>query len=120
LRKIFEMVQQDRRFDPMATIVICGNRSIAEYVSSKGARARIIPTVVDTEIFRPACPPANAGGIDTEPPANAASPDIELPADAGGTNKSLHRTKSSRVVLGWVGTHSTLPYLESIFPVLTD
>src|SRR6266446_9485879 len=92
-----------------ATIVICGNRSIAEYVTSKGARARIIPTVVDTEVFRPAGPFANAGGTDIDPSANAS-----------GTNTSLHRTKSSRVVLGWIGTHSTFPYLESIFPVLTD
>ena len=37
-----------------AGVVTCGNRSIAEYVSSKGARARVIPTVVDTSIFRPA------------------------------------------------------------------
>src|SRR5258705_13998361 len=37
-----------------AAIVTCGNRSIAEYVSSRGAQARIIPTVVDTDIFRPA------------------------------------------------------------------
>jgi len=92
-----------------ATIVICGNRSIAEYVSSKGARARIIPTVVDTEVFRPACARANAGSTDIEPSANASRP-----------IKSLPRTESSRVVLGWIGTHSTLPYLESIFPVLTD
>jgi glycosyltransferase involved in cell wall biosynthesis len=69
-----------------ATIVTCGNRSIAEYVSSKGARARLIPTVVDTDIFKPA--PRHAA---TEP-----------------------------VVLGWIGTHSTFPYLESIFPVLRD
>jgi glycosyltransferase involved in cell wall biosynthesis len=81
-----------------ATVVICGNRSIAEYVSSKGARARIIPTVVDTEVFRPASPPANAGGPD----------------------EASNRTNSSRLVLGWIGTHSTFPYLESIFPVLTD
>ena len=92
-----------------ATIVVCGNRSIAEYVSSKGARARIIPTVVDTEVFRPACP----GGTDIDPSANPS-------ANASGTNKSLHRTKGSRVVLGWIGTHSTFPYLESIFPVLTE
>ena len=91
-----------------ATIVICGNRSIAEYVTSKGARARIIPTVVDTEVFRPACPPANAGG-----------PDNDRPVDAGGIDKPSHRT-NSRVVLGWIGTHSTLPYLESIFPVLSE
>jgi glycosyltransferase involved in cell wall biosynthesis len=67
-----------------AAIVTCGNRAIAEYVSSLGATARIIPTVVDTEIFRPAERAAAAGPI----------------------------------VLGWIGTHSTFPYLESIFPVL--
>jgi glycosyltransferase involved in cell wall biosynthesis len=37
-----------------AQVVTCGNRSIAEYVTSKGRRAVIIPTVVDTERFRPA------------------------------------------------------------------
>jgi glycosyltransferase involved in cell wall biosynthesis len=37
-----------------AKIVTCGNRHIAEYVSGKGAEARVIPTVVDTELFRPA------------------------------------------------------------------
>ena len=68
-----------------AAVVTCGNRSIAEYVSSKGARARIIPTVVDTDVFRPA-----------------------------------RRAAKNSVVLGWVGTHSTFPYLESIFPVLRE
>ena len=69
-----------------ATVVTCGNRSIAEYVSSKGARACVIPTVVDTDIFRP----VPRRGSDTPP------------------------------VLGWIGTHSTFPYLESIFPVLSS
>jgi glycosyltransferase involved in cell wall biosynthesis len=69
-----------------ATLVICGNRSIAEYVSAKGGRTRIIPTVVDTDIFRPA----------------------------------PRRTDGSEVVLGWIGTHSTFPYLQSIFPVLSE
>jgi glycosyltransferase involved in cell wall biosynthesis len=68
-----------------ATIVTCGNRSISDYVSSKGARARIIPTVVDTDVF--------------------------CPAPSSSTNNP--------VVLGWIGTHSTFPYLESIFPVLS-
>ena len=68
-----------------ASLVTCGNRSIAEYAASKGTKARIIPTVVDTEIFRP------------------------IPRDE-------HRESP---VLGWIGTHSTFPYLESIFPVLS-
>jgi len=69
-----------------ATVVTCGNRSIAEYVSSKGARARVIPTVVDTDVFKP----------------------------------SPRRESDGPIVLGWIGTHSTFPYLESIFPVLSS
>ena len=67
-----------------AAVVTCGNRAIAEYVAGKGAAARIIPTVVDTDVFRPAEPGRTDG----------------------------------QVVLGWIGTHSTFPYLESIFPAL--
>jgi glycosyltransferase involved in cell wall biosynthesis len=68
-----------------ATLVTCGNRAIADYVRSKGAISRIIPTVVDTEVFRP-----------------------------------TRRRQQSVPVLGWIGTHSTFPYLETIFPVLQD
>ncbi len=45
-----------------ARVVTCGNRYIAEYVEGKGSRARVIPTVVDTEKFRPA-PPAEGRDI---------------------------------------------------------
>jgi glycosyltransferase involved in cell wall biosynthesis len=69
-----------------AKVVTCGNRTIAEYVSGKGARAVIIPTVVDTERFRPA-----AREVENDPP-----------------------------VLGWIGTHSTFPFLEMIFPALRE
>jgi glycosyltransferase involved in cell wall biosynthesis len=69
-----------------ASVVTCGNRSIAEYVSSKGKRAVIIPTVVDTERFRPA----------------------------------VRVKEQEPVVLGWIGTHSTFPFLESIFPALAE
>jgi glycosyltransferase involved in cell wall biosynthesis len=68
-----------------ANIVTCGNRAIADYVESKGAPARIIPTVVDTDVFVPK-PRPSAGPL----------------------------------VLGWIGTHSTFPYLQEIFPVLQD
>lgn len=67
-----------------ARVVTCGNRSIAEYVERKGGRAVLIPTVVDTDAFRP-----------------------RTTVEADGPP-----------VLGWIGTHSTFPYLESIFPVL--
>src|SRR5262249_7178419 len=36
-----------------ADVVICGNDAIAEYVVAKGKRAVVLPTVVDTDVFRP-------------------------------------------------------------------
>jgi len=69
-----------------ANIVVCGNRSIAEYAMSKGASATVIPTVVDTNVFKPIARAAARGPL----------------------------------ALGWIGTHSTFPYLESIFPVLSS
>jgi glycosyltransferase involved in cell wall biosynthesis len=65
-----------------ADAVVCGNRFIAEHVSSRGSDTVVIPTVVDTEIFKPSAERR------------------EVP------------------VIGWIGTHSTFPFLEKIFPVL--
>ncbi len=69
-----------------ASIVTCGNRTIAEYVASKGTKARIIPTVVDSNVFLPLS----------------------------------RESESGCPVLGWIGTPSSFPYLESIFPALGD
>lgn len=66
----------------LADMVVCGNRFIAEYVSAKGTDPIVVPTVVDTDVFRP---------VDRR---------NEIP------------------VVGWVGTHSTFPFLEALFPVL--
>ncbi|MEO6588003.1 MAG: hypothetical protein ABIP06_01635, partial [Pyrinomonadaceae bacterium] len=62
--------------------VICGNRFIADYAEKKGAETLIVPTVVDTDKFKP-------------------------------LNKN-----NDVPVIGWIGTHSTFPLLESVFPVL--
>ena len=62
--------------------VVCGNPNIAAYVQSCGARAVVVPTIVDTHVFRPA----------------GASPH-DVP------------------IIGWIGTHSTYPFLERLFPV---
>jgi glycosyltransferase involved in cell wall biosynthesis len=65
-------------------VVICGNRFIAEHVEGRGKRAVVIPTIVDTDVFKPAERP---NGVP---------------------------------VIGWIGTHSTFPFLEKLFPVLTE
>ena len=64
-------------------MVICGNRHIAEYVESRGKKAVVVPTVVDTDKFYP-----------------------------------IEKDARETPVLGWIGTHSTFPLLEEIFPVL--
>jgi len=65
-----------------ADAVVCGNSFIADYVEKKGAKAVIIPTVVDTNKFYPV-------EKNNNPP-----------------------------VIGWIGTHSTFHFLESLFPIL--
>lgn len=67
-----------------ARIVVCGNPVIAEYVNRKGVPTIIIPTVVDTNKFRP----------------------------------TINRKPDAAIVLGWIGTHTTFPFLEKLFPVL--
>lgn len=66
-----------------ADLVICGNRFIAEYVEKRGTRAVIVPTIVDTDVFKPK--------------------DQEHPVP----------------IIGWVGTHSTFPFLERLLPALS-
>ncbi len=88
LGKVLKWPGKTDRLIRWANVVTCGNRTIAEYVRSQGTDAVVIPTVVDTDRFRPA---ARSNG--THPP---------MP------------------VIGWIGTHSTYPYLESIFPALQD
>ena len=78
----FKFFGKTDRLIKRADAVICGNRFIAEYVERKGTRTIIVPTVVDTDKFRP----------------------------AEKTNETP--------VIGWIGTHSTFPFLKSIFPVL--
>ncbi len=88
LGKVLKWPGKTDRLIRWASVVTCGNRTIAEYVRSQGTEAVVIPTVVDTDRFRP------ASGSDRRDP--------------------------SVPVIGWIGTHSTYPYLESIFPALQD
>jgi glycosyltransferase involved in cell wall biosynthesis len=64
--------------------VICGNRFIAEYVSANGGSPVVVPTVVDTELFKPQSDTKDSG----------------------------------QLTVGWIGTHSTFPFLAKLFPIL--
>ena len=68
-----------------ADVVVCGNSAIAEYAAGKGAHTEIVPTIVDTNVFKP-----------------------------------LPQKSEQELVIGWIGTHSTFPHLQSILPVIVD
>lgn len=69
-----------------AATVICGSRAIADHVEARGGTAVVIPTVVDTEVFKP------------------------RPDDA----------RHEAPVVGWIGSHSTAPYLTGVAPALAE
>ena len=64
--------------------VIAGNPYIADYAHRFNSRVDVIPTIVDTDTFRPS------------PRGSANDP----------------------VVIGWIGTHSSLQYLSALRPAL--
>ncbi len=64
-----------------SSVVTCGNPNIAADVRARGGEATVVPTVVDTQVFRP------------------------------------RETTNDVPVIGWIGTHSTYPFLERLLPL---
>jgi glycosyltransferase involved in cell wall biosynthesis len=84
LAQALKFLGKTDRLIQRADLVVCGNRFIAEHAAGLGATTVVLPTVVDTEVFRP----------------------------------RHGRRDSGMITLGWIGTHSTFPFLEMLFPVL--
>jgi glycosyltransferase involved in cell wall biosynthesis len=108
LAKALKFFGKTDRLIDRAAVVTCGNRFIAEYVEGRGAKAVVVPTVVDTEVFRPRERPPEGGTLTIG----------EKPPKGGTLTEGGTLTKGPPVI-GWIGTHSTFPSLESIFPALT-
>lgn len=68
-----------------STLVLAGNEFLAEHARKLTGRVTVMPTVVDTERFRPAS-----------------------------------RRHMAAPVLGWIGSRTTMKYLESLRPVLGE
>jgi glycosyltransferase involved in cell wall biosynthesis len=67
----------------MAAAITAGNRYIADHFGRMNASVTVLPTVVDTELYRPPV-----------------------------------RRETGVPVLGWIGSHSTFPFLKTLLPVL--
>ncbi|RMH14305.1 MAG: glycosyltransferase [Gemmatimonadetes bacterium] len=99
-----------------AHVVLAGNDHLAEYARAErgsGQGVHIVPTVVDTERFRPAAgEKAGVPGGDPEDGAGGAE------ATPGPTTEATDA--GDPPTLGWVGTHSTLRYLADLYPTLVE
>jgi glycosyltransferase involved in cell wall biosynthesis len=78
-----------RKLEPLmrsAAACTCGNDYLEAYASRFCARTMILPTVVDTQLYK------------ARPSAATGAP----------------------VVIGWIGSPSTWPYLKPVLPILAD
>ena len=73
-----------------ARAVTCGSTYVRDFVAGRGRPATLVATVADPDLFHP-----------------IPKPQAETRADAGA---------GGRLVVGWIGTHSTWPYLAAILP----
>src|SRR5262249_55236631 len=67
-----------------AAAVTAGNQYVASHARKLNSNVTLLPTVVDTSVYRPASP----------------------------------RKTKGPVVVGWIGSHSTVQYLRPLLPVL--
>jgi glycosyltransferase involved in cell wall biosynthesis len=68
-----------------ATLVTTGNEYLADWARRLNPQVRVIPTTIDTDVYRPPAKPT-----------------------------------SDRICIGWTGSVTTAPYLESLCPLLAD
>ncbi|MBV9867589.1 MAG: glycosyltransferase family 4 protein [Abitibacteriaceae bacterium] len=76
----------------LSSAVVVGNRYLEDYATPLNANVNLVPTVVDAHKVKP----------------------------LGCTHAPIAANKKQPVVLGWMGSHSTTPYLESLAPVLQE
>lgn len=85
-----------------------GNQELAAFaarVRGSGHAIEVVPTVVDTHVYRPGSARGRLQASVGDHP------------DREGSAEDVDR---SPPVLGWVGSHTSLPYLDSLFPVLVE
>lgn len=78
----------------IATTVVAGNDYVAAFAKRYSENVVVIPTVVDTDQF--------------------------VPASSEDEDQDPFDGTSNLPVVGWVGSHSTTQYLESILPALRE
>jgi len=86
----------------LATHIVAGNDYVADYARKLNPNVTVIPTVVDTEKFTPR--------EDTPQPQDA--------SQAKDKQQAQDKPQAQVPVVGWIGSHSTAPYLRRILPAL--
>ncbi len=91
--------------------VSAGNEYLADFARQFCDQVEVIPTVVDTNIHRPADDRSFAGA----PSASKSLPAAKL-NDGGEGDPGIN----PGITIGWTGSHTTLQYLHPLLPLLKE
>lgn len=120
--------------------VTAGNDYLADFARQYCNQVIVLPTVVDTEVHTLRQAPSAARGFPTArqddnlrqapvakgfPSARRGNTLRQAQSDTLGQAPSVAKgfptaRQEDRIVIGWTGSHSTLPYLQEIMPVLQE
>ncbi len=105
-----------------ADLVVAGNGFLAEHARRFNPRVHVIPTTIDTELYRPAPKPSARGS--GEPAVEATR--REEGAARSGSLEASPEPRSGRpgtssdepIVIGWSGSTTTIEHFREALPVL--
>ena len=109
LAMLFKMPKKADTIFRLATHITAGNEYVANYARKLNPNVSVIPTVVDTDRFTPR-------ELDTPPAAGSTS--TSNANNKSNTKSTNNANKNDVPVVGWIGSHSTAPYLRRILPAL--
>lgn len=99
----------------LATHVVAGNDYVADYARKLNPNVTVIPTVVDTDKFTPREDKLQTQGTQ-QPQDKKRAQDNPQAQDNAQAQDTPQPAKVP--VVGWIGSHSTAPYLRRILPAL--
>jgi glycosyltransferase involved in cell wall biosynthesis len=117
---LFKMPKKAHTIFRLASHVVAGNDYVANYAKKftpDVSNVSIVPTVVDTDVFTPKNKDKN--NDKNKDKNNDKNKDKSNDKNDHGNQSDDHNDNDDHVpVVGWIGSHSTAPYLRRILPAL--
>ena len=103
-----EDLETPREVMALSDVVFAGNEFLAGYARRHARRVLVLPTCIDTERFRPRSDASERRG----------GPRLADGQGRGGSSPDTSQASDRLLTVGWIGSHSTAKYLQSLAPAL--